>query len=133
MNGNKYETALAEVRSVLGEWMDLLDRGERIDSPHSRNVVAERIVERLIAKGVIQSTDPADLTGETPVSVRRSALPPGRTVIGGDERTRAERFQEAKEWTLREHGETLRRLAEGPSEEHLPTPGSVQRNEDGGQ
>ena len=44
-----------------------------------------------------------------------------------------DRFQEAKEWTLREHGETLRRLAEGPSEEHLPTPGSVQRNEDGGQ
>jgi len=131
VNGNKYETALAEVRSVLGEWMDLLDRGERIDSPHSRNVVAERIVERLIAKGVIQSTDPTDLTGETPVSVRRSALPPGRTVIGGDERTRAERFQEAKNWALTEHAETLRRLGEGPPE-HPPTPGSVQRSEDDG-
>ena len=126
MNGNKYETALIETQSVLAEWLTGLPTALHVP-------LAKEIVERLIAKGVIQSTDPADLTGETPVSVRRSALPPGRTVIGGDERTRAERFQEAKEWTLREHGETLRRLAEGPSEEHLPTPGSVQRNEDGGQ
>lgn len=126
MNGNKYETALIETQSVLAEWLTGLPTALHVP-------LAKEIVERLIAKGVIQSTDPTDLTGETPVSVRRSALPPGRTVIGGDERTRAERFQEAKEWTLREHGETLRRLAEGPSEEHLPTPGSVQRNEDGGQ
>jgi len=126
VNGNKYETALIETQSVLAEWLTGLPTALHVP-------LAKEIVERLIAKGVIQSTDPTDLTGETPVSVRRSALPPGRTVIGGDERTRAERFQEAKEWTLREHGETLRRLAEGPSEEHLPTPGSVQRNEDGGQ
>jgi hypothetical protein len=130
MNGNKYETAVAEVRSVLGEWLDLVSLGQRIDSPFGRDVLANKIVERLIAKGVIQSTDPDELT--TPVSVRRGALPPGRTVIGGDEQTRAERFQEAKDWALTEHGETLRRLGEGPSEEHLPAPGSVQRNEDGG-
>jgi len=132
VNGNKYETALAEVRSVLDEWLTEEQPVWPVGYDWNGRLTRE-IVERLIAKGVIQSTDPADLTGETPVSVRRSALPPGRTVIGGDERTRAERFQEAKEWTLREHGETLRRLAEGPSEEHLPTPGSVQRNEDGGQ
>jgi hypothetical protein len=102
VNGNKYETAVVEVRSVLGEWLDLVSLGQRIDSPFGRDVLANKIVERLIAKGVIQSTDPDDLV--TPVSVRRSALPPGRTVVGGD--------------------------ALVP--EHPPAPGSVQRNEDGG-
>jgi hypothetical protein len=98
VNGNKYETALIETQSVLAEWLTGLPTALHVP-------LAKEIVERLIAKGVIQSTDPTDLTGETPVSVRRSALPPGRTVIGGD--------------------------ALVP--EHPPQPGSVQRNEDGGQ
>jgi hypothetical protein len=107
MNGNKYETAVAETRSVLGEWLTLLTEGQRIDSPHSRDIVARQIVDRLVAKGVIQDTDPEELR------YRTGPLEPGRKITGG-ERTRAERFQEAKEWVLTEHGETLRRLGEGP-------------------
>lgn len=48
---NKYELALAETRSVLAEWLD----------SGWDDIVAKKIVERLIAKGVIQSTDPDEL------------------------------------------------------------------------
>jgi len=54
---NKYELAVAETRSVLSEWM----ADDRIASEFSRGVLAGKIVERLVAKGVIQSTDPDDL------------------------------------------------------------------------
>jgi hypothetical protein len=130
VNGNKYETALQEVRSVLGEWLDLINDGERIDSPHSRNVVAGKIVDRLVAKGLIQSTDPDDLR-----NYRTGPLTPGRTIIGGvddeDRRAHEERVREAADWALNEHAETLRRLGEsgeGPTEH---TPGSVMRSDDG--
>jgi hypothetical protein len=59
---NRYEQAVNETRSVLAEWLGLLETEQRIDSPHSRDVIARRIVDRLIAKGVIQSTDPDELT-----------------------------------------------------------------------
>lgn len=50
---NKYETAVYETQSVLLEWMP----GLRQFSTDC----AKQIVERLVAKGVIQSTDPEDL------------------------------------------------------------------------
>ena len=105
MNGNKYETAVAETQSVLDEWLSGLPQA-------LKGPLAQQIVERLVAKGVIQDTDPEELQ-----RYREGPLAPGRTIVGGDDRTRAERFQEAKEWTLREHGETLRRLGEGPSDD----------------
>jgi hypothetical protein len=79
MTANKYELAVNETRSVLGEWMDLIEVGQRIDSPHTRDIIAREVVSRLIAKGVIQSTDEADL-----VDYRTGPLKPGRTVVGGD-------------------------------------------------
>lgn len=104
---NLYELAVAETKSVLNEWLD---------DPLRSDALAEVVVERLIAKGVIQSTDPDELTDYWAThEPRTGALEPGRTVIGGP--TRAERFQEAMEWTLKEHGETLRRLGEGPNDE----------------
>lgn len=48
---NKYELALAEVRSVLSEWT----------IPGDTARLSADIVDRLVAKGVIQSTDPDDL------------------------------------------------------------------------
>ena len=48
---NKYELAVYETKSVLAEHFTMT----------MRDGVAEAIVERLIAKGVIQSTDPDDL------------------------------------------------------------------------
>ena len=83
MTMTKYDRALTETRSVLEEWMGLLERGERVDSMHSRNVLAERIVQRLVAKGVIQSTDQDDLQ-----QYRTGPLAPGRTVTGGPTRCR---------------------------------------------
>jgi len=80
MTGNKYEAALQEVRSVLGEWLDLIAEGQRIDSPFGRDVVAGKVVDRLIAKGIIQSTDQADLR-----NYRVGPLEPGRVIIGGDD------------------------------------------------
>jgi len=65
---NKYELALAETKSVLSEW----------DPRPLDDVIAKRIVERLIAKGVIQSTDPEDL-----VDYRTGPLEPGRAIVGG--------------------------------------------------
>lgn len=112
MNGNKYEQAVSETRSVLAEWMAMLTEGARVDSPHARDIVARNVVDRLVAKGIIQSTDPQDLV-ETGRIVpepryRTGPLQPGRTVVGDDDR--AQRFQEAKNWALTEHAETLRRL-----------------------
>jgi hypothetical protein len=52
VNGNKYQQAVAETRSVLAEWLP--------DSGFD-DIVATKIVERLIAKGVIQDTDPEQL------------------------------------------------------------------------
>jgi hypothetical protein len=79
MTMTKYQRALQEVRSVLGEWADLVAAGQRIDSPFSRDIVSKQIVDRLVAKGVIQSVDEDDLR-----EVRTGPLAPGRTVIGGD-------------------------------------------------
>ena len=49
---NKFELAVAETRSVLAEWTN---------TPIEHDSMAKAIVERLVAKGVIQSTDPDDL------------------------------------------------------------------------
>lgn len=75
---NKYEQAVNETRSVLAEWLTLLADGERIDSPQSRDVVARRIVDRLIAKGIIQSTDPDELVAP---QYRTGPLEPGRKIV----------------------------------------------------
>ena len=49
---NKYELAVHQTQSVLSEFPSTL---------HTEHFVARMIVERLIAQGVIQSTDPEDL------------------------------------------------------------------------
>jgi hypothetical protein len=67
---NKYELALYEVRSVLEEWLD---------PGMGTTEMSTAIVERLIAKGVIQSTDPEDLK-----DYRTGPLEPGRTIVGGE-------------------------------------------------
>ena len=69
---NKYELAVHEVESVLDEW--LANYGDRL----LVLPMAKAIAERLIAKGVIQSTDPEDLK-----DYRTGPLAPGRTVVGG--------------------------------------------------
>ena len=71
MNGSKYETALAEVQSVLSEWMST-------DPGADERRLAQQIVDRLVAKGVIQSTDPEEL------GYRTGPLQPGRKVVPGD-------------------------------------------------
>lgn len=65
---NKYELALAEVRSVLSEWM----------IPGDTDRLSKDVVDRLVAKGVIQSTNPDDLK-----DFRTGPLEPGRTIVGG--------------------------------------------------
>lgn len=52
---NRYELALAETKSVLDEWFS------ETWSSSINPIVAQAVVERLVAKGVIQSTDPEDL------------------------------------------------------------------------
>jgi len=52
---NRYESAVAEVRSVLSEW----------DPRPLDDIIADKIVERLVAKGIIQSTDPDELVDPT--------------------------------------------------------------------
>jgi hypothetical protein len=79
VTANKYEEAVNETRSVLAEWLGLLETGQRIDSPHSRDVIARRVVDRLIAKGVIQSTEEDDLVDR----YRTGPLKPGRKIISG--------------------------------------------------
>ena len=110
MNGNKYETALAEVRSVLDEMMTEYRYASEVEA------AAVAVVERLIAKGIIQDTDPEELQ-----RYRTGPLEPGRTIVGGPAggpwTSRAERFEATKQWVLDEHGETLRRLGEGPDDD----------------
>jgi hypothetical protein len=65
---NKYELGLAETRSVLSEWT----------IPGDTDRLSKDIIDRLIAKGVIQSTDPEDLQ-----DYRTGPLEPGRKVVGG--------------------------------------------------
>ena len=51
---NRYELAVYETQSVLSEWID--------PALHIRTTeMTKAIVDRLIAKGVIQSTNPNDL------------------------------------------------------------------------
>ena len=76
---NKYELAVAETRSVLSEWM----ADDRIASEFSRGVLAGEIVERLVAKGVIQSTDPDDLRDFRGDNYRQGPLEPGSSTVGG--------------------------------------------------
>lgn len=71
---NKYELALRETKSVLDEWWEADD----FHLAYSRELIAKQIVERLVAKGVIQSTDPDDL-----LDYRTGPLEPGRKIVGG--------------------------------------------------
>jgi hypothetical protein len=68
---NRYELAVHEVRSALDEW--LTDGGQWHD------IVAKAVVERLVSKGVIQSTIENDLK-----DYRTGPLEPGRRIISGD-------------------------------------------------
>ena len=70
----KYEAAFHETHSVLSEWLPDAE-------PWKLDTITRKVVERLIAKGVVQSTDPDDLVRD---EHRTGALAPGRTVIGGD-------------------------------------------------
>lgn len=54
---NLYELALTETKSVLDEWLTDTAVYQTL-----HQAMAQAIVERLIAKGVIQSTDPDELT-----------------------------------------------------------------------
>src|SRR5215203_3388025 len=78
MIANKYEQAVNETKSVLSEWLSLLEDGQRVDSPHTRDVLSRRLVDRLVAKGLIQSTDPDELIEP---QYRTGPLKPGRTVV----------------------------------------------------
>ena len=90
---NKHELAVHEVESVLDEW--LANYGDRL----LVLPMAQAIVERLIAKGVIQSTDPNDLLDfrSTDDGYRTGPLKPGRTVVSGREPTEEE-LREARDW-----------------------------------
>ena len=74
MTGNKYDLALQEVRSVLRETLD----PDNWSVPSEFDLVATAVVDRLVAKGVIQSTDPEDL------GYRTGPLEPGRKITGGE-------------------------------------------------
>lgn len=54
---NRYDLALQEVRSVLNEMMTEYRYANEVDA------AAKAVVDRLVAKGVIQSTDPDELVG----------------------------------------------------------------------
>lgn len=96
----KYDDAVAETQSVLAEWLVPFATGTggtwHVD-------LGAAIVDRLVAKGIIQSTDPEEL------GYRTGPLEPGRRIVGGDH---AQRVAEARDWTLTEHAETLRRLGD---------------------
>lgn len=78
---NKYELALRETKSVLDEWWEADD----FHLAYSREMIAKQVVERLVAKGVIQSTDPDDLL-DFRTGYRTGPLEPGQTTVGGDGR-----------------------------------------------
>ena len=73
MTGTKYETAISETQSVVDEWLTGLPAA-------LKEPLARAIVERLVAKGVIQDTDPDELR-----AYRTGPLAPGRTIIGGSD------------------------------------------------
>jgi adenylylsulfate kinase-like enzyme len=73
MTGNRYETAISETQSVVDEWLTGLPAA-------LKEPLARAIVDRLVAKGVIQSTDPDDLTTQ----YRTGPLAPGRKIVGGE-------------------------------------------------
>lgn len=104
MTMTKYDRALTEVRSVLREWFPILEWSTTPADQNER--AAKAIVDRLVAKGVIQSTDLDDLSE---AQYRTGPLEPGRTVVGGDD-DHKRRVAEARDWALTEHAETLRRL-----------------------
>lgn len=64
---NKREQAEIEVRTVLREWLDT----------EWDDIVATKVVDRLIEQGLIQSTDPNEL------AYRTGPLEPGRKIVGG--------------------------------------------------
>jgi hypothetical protein len=78
---NKYEQAVNETRSVLDEW-DVSTPTSRITHEYTTPFIARAVVARLIAKGVIQSTDPDDLVEP---QYRTGPLAPGRVIVGGDD------------------------------------------------
>lgn len=72
---NKFELAVAETQSVLDEWMT-----DTAVYPALHTAMAKAVVERLIAKGVIQSTvlnDLLDFRGP----YRTGPLEPGQTIV----------------------------------------------------
>jgi hypothetical protein len=74
---NKFELAVHETRSVLDEWlMDVPD------SP-TNDLLATAVVDRLIAKGVIQSTIEDDLRDFRGDDYRTGPLEPGSSTVGG--------------------------------------------------
>jgi len=70
----RYDNAVSEVRSVLNEHMIEYRFASEVDA------AAVAVVERLVAKGIIQSTDSDDLRS----TYRTGPLAPGHTVVGGD-------------------------------------------------
>jgi hypothetical protein len=52
---NRYEKAFHETHSVLSEWLPDAE-------PWKVDTITRKVVERLIAKGVVQSTDPDELS-----------------------------------------------------------------------
>lgn len=83
---NRYELAMHEVQSVLAEWLPPeASSWDQIDS------ASKAIVDRLVAKGVIQSTVENDLK-----DYRTGPLEPGRKIVG--RRPTPEELAEAREW-----------------------------------
>jgi hypothetical protein len=76
---NKYELALQETKSVLDEWW----LADDFDLALSREMIAKQVVERLIAKGVIQSTIENDLRDFRGDDYRTGPLEPGSHTVGG--------------------------------------------------
>ena len=69
MIANKYEAAKTETKSVLSEWLVTGDTDR----------LAGDIVQRLIAKGIIQDTNPDELVEP---QYRTGPMAPGRTIVG---------------------------------------------------
>jgi hypothetical protein len=83
---SRYDDAVHEVESVLSEWRDSDDNPSWPVGYAWNDRIARVIVDRLVAKGVIQSTDPDDLRGDQHIHAdyRTGPLEPGRKVVGGD-------------------------------------------------
>ena len=76
---NKYELAVHEIESVLEEWNDSEDNPSWPIGYAWNARIARVITDRLVAKGVIQSTNPDDLK-----DFRTGPLEPGRIIVGGE-------------------------------------------------